>query len=167
LWAAAGGDAATRLIEPPRVGTASHGVLVPQVDADGNNIAGICSVFVQALSGTYTGWNVGRAGHSRAGCAICRVASSPSRTTARSAIRPGTAPVARRALSGQIRPCDGVPGCRRPVDDAAFPVAGRRQGTGRRRRARRDRIGSVGRIGAGGREMALSDWPCRILFSFD
>jgi hypothetical protein len=46
--------------EPPHVGGASYGVLVPQVDADGNDIAGIRSVFVQAPIGTYTGWNPGR-----------------------------------------------------------------------------------------------------------
>jgi hypothetical protein len=46
--------------EPPRVGGASYGVLVPQVDADGNDIAGLRSVFVQAPIGTYTGWNPGR-----------------------------------------------------------------------------------------------------------
>jgi len=49
-------------IEPPRVGTASYGVLVPQVDADGNDIGGIRSLFLQVPIGTYTGWNLGRAG---------------------------------------------------------------------------------------------------------
>jgi hypothetical protein len=47
-------------VEPPRVGSASYGVLVPQVDADGNDSAGIRSVFLQAPIGTYTGWNLGR-----------------------------------------------------------------------------------------------------------
>jgi hypothetical protein len=47
-------------VEPPRVGTASYGVLVPQVDADGNDLAGVRSVFVQVPIGTYTGWNLGR-----------------------------------------------------------------------------------------------------------
>ena len=46
--------------EPPRVGTAAYGVLVPQVDADGNDIGGVRSVFVQVPLGTYTGWNLGR-----------------------------------------------------------------------------------------------------------
>jgi hypothetical protein len=49
-------------IEPPRVGTATYGALVPQVDADGNDIAGIRSLFLQVPIGTYTGWNLGRAG---------------------------------------------------------------------------------------------------------
>jgi hypothetical protein len=31
-----------------------------QVDADGNDIAGIESVFAQVPIGTYTGWNLGR-----------------------------------------------------------------------------------------------------------
>ncbi len=48
-------------VEPPRVGTASYGILEPQVDQDGNDIGGIRSVFAQVPVGTYTGWNVGRA----------------------------------------------------------------------------------------------------------
>lgn len=48
-------------VEPPRVGTASYGVLVGQVDADGNDLAGIRSVALQVPIGTYTGWNLGRA----------------------------------------------------------------------------------------------------------
>lgn len=46
--------------EPPRVESGSYGVLVPQVDADGNDLAGIRSVFLQVPIGTYTGWNLGR-----------------------------------------------------------------------------------------------------------
>ncbi len=37
-------------------------VLVPKVDADGNDIAGIRSTTIQAPLGTYTGWNLRRAG---------------------------------------------------------------------------------------------------------
>ncbi|MBM3524114.1 MAG: hypothetical protein FJX57_14265 [Alphaproteobacteria bacterium] len=48
-------------IEPPRAGTASYGVLMPQVDADGNDVAGVRSVHLQVPVGTYTGWNLGRA----------------------------------------------------------------------------------------------------------
>ena len=47
-------------VEPPAVGSASYGVLLPQVDGDGNDIAGIRSVFLRAPIGTYTGWNPGR-----------------------------------------------------------------------------------------------------------
>ena len=47
-------------IEPPKVGTAAYGILVPQVDADGNDLGGIRSVYIQAPIGTYTGWNLGR-----------------------------------------------------------------------------------------------------------
>jgi hypothetical protein len=46
--------------EPPAVAAGSYGVLVPQVDADGNDVGGVRSVFLQAPIGTYTGWNVGR-----------------------------------------------------------------------------------------------------------
>jgi Alpha/beta hydrolase domain len=46
--------------EPPKVGSGSYGILEMQVDADGNDLAGIRSVFVQTPIGTYTGWNLGR-----------------------------------------------------------------------------------------------------------
>ena len=46
--------------EPPLVRSASYGVLEPQVDADGNDIGGVRSVFSQVPIGTYTGWNLGR-----------------------------------------------------------------------------------------------------------
>jgi hypothetical protein len=61
-------------IEPPRVGTASYGVLLPQVDSDGNDIGGIHSVFVQVPIGTYTGWNLGRAGRFEGG--MCNLQGS-------------------------------------------------------------------------------------------
>jgi hypothetical protein len=47
--------------EPPRVSTAAYGVLVPQVDSDGNDVAGVRSIQVAVPTGTYTGWNLGRA----------------------------------------------------------------------------------------------------------
>lgn len=47
-------------VEPPRVSTASYGVLVPQVDADGNDVGGARSLHVRVPLGTYTGWNLGR-----------------------------------------------------------------------------------------------------------
>ena len=46
---------------PPRVGTAQYGVLVPQVDVDGNDVGGIRALFAQVPIGTYTGWNQFRA----------------------------------------------------------------------------------------------------------
>ncbi len=48
--------------EPPGIGTGSYNVLVPQVDADGIDLAGVRDVYVQAPIGTYTGWNTFRAG---------------------------------------------------------------------------------------------------------
>jgi Alpha/beta hydrolase domain len=47
-------------VEPPRASTAAYGVLVPQVDADGNDIGGVRSLHVRVPLGTYTGWNLGR-----------------------------------------------------------------------------------------------------------
>jgi len=42
--------------------SAEYTVLVPKVDSDGNDVAGIRSTLIQAPVGTYTGWNVRRAG---------------------------------------------------------------------------------------------------------
>jgi hypothetical protein len=42
--------------EPPKLGPA-YTVLVPQVDADGNDVGGIASPFLAVPLGTYTGWN--------------------------------------------------------------------------------------------------------------
>ena len=44
-------------VEPPRIGTAFP-ILVPQVDADGNGIAGIRMPELAVPLATYTGWNL-------------------------------------------------------------------------------------------------------------
>jgi hypothetical protein len=49
-------------VEPPRLGSRPYRLLVPQVDTDGNDVAGIRSVHLQVPVGTYTGWNLFRAG---------------------------------------------------------------------------------------------------------
>lgn len=49
--------------EPPQVGSGSYGILEMQVDADGNDIPGIRSVFLQTPIGTYTGWNLNHKDH--------------------------------------------------------------------------------------------------------
>jgi hypothetical protein len=56
----AGDISGVTTIEPPRVGTARYGALVPQVDLDGNDIGGVRAVYVQVPIGTYTGWNLFR-----------------------------------------------------------------------------------------------------------
>jgi len=56
----AGDSSGVVSIEPPRMGTQSYGILVPQADADGADIAGVRSVYQQAPIGTYMSWNVGR-----------------------------------------------------------------------------------------------------------
>ena len=48
--------------EPPSESAAQYGVLVPQVDVDGNDLAGVRSTRLQAPLATYTGWNMGRRG---------------------------------------------------------------------------------------------------------
>ena len=47
---------------PVRHTTIEYTVLVPKVDRDGNDIAGIRSTMLQVPLGTYTGWNVRRTG---------------------------------------------------------------------------------------------------------
>ena len=42
----------------PNSGQAEYAVLVPQVDADGNDLDGVRNVYVQVPIGTYTGWNL-------------------------------------------------------------------------------------------------------------
>jgi hypothetical protein len=51
-------------MEPPIAGT-EYPTLLPQVDADGNDLDGLRSVTLMAPLGTYTGWNVRRAGFSQ------------------------------------------------------------------------------------------------------
>ena len=50
--------------EPPKQ-LAVYPTLLPQVDADGNDVDGVRSVTLRAPLGTYTGWNVRRAGFSQ------------------------------------------------------------------------------------------------------
>jgi len=45
-------------VEPPSVGNRPYTILVPQVDADGNDIGGVRSAAVLAPTATYTGWNL-------------------------------------------------------------------------------------------------------------
>ena len=49
--------------EPPVV-RGTYYTLLPQIDADGNPIDGLRNIFVQVPMGTYTGWNVRKAGFS-------------------------------------------------------------------------------------------------------
>ncbi len=60
-----GPDAERGLLrEPPRVDTSQHyAVLVPAVDRDGNDIAGVRAPMVAAPLATYTGWNPRARGH--------------------------------------------------------------------------------------------------------
>jgi Alpha/beta hydrolase domain len=51
-------------VEPP-IPYAEYPSLVPQIDADGNDIDGLRSHILQAPLGTYTGWNVRAAGFSQ------------------------------------------------------------------------------------------------------
>jgi hypothetical protein len=53
----AGDTSGVITIEPPRVGTASYGILVPQVDGDGNDLGGVRSLYELVPIGTYTAWN--------------------------------------------------------------------------------------------------------------
>jgi hypothetical protein len=54
-------ESGIQTVEPP-VHIADYGMLVPQVDADGNDIDGVHSVSLMVPLGTYTGWNTRAAG---------------------------------------------------------------------------------------------------------
>ena len=56
-------DVSGIMAEPPIPG-ALYAVLLPQVDADGNPIDGLRNTNVQVPLGTYTGWNIRKAGFS-------------------------------------------------------------------------------------------------------
>ena len=58
-----GEDVSGIMAEPPIFG-AAYNVLVPKVDADGNPIDGLRNTNVQVPLGTYTGWNIRKAGFS-------------------------------------------------------------------------------------------------------
>ena len=47
-------------IEPPKRGNSFYGVLVPQVNQDGNDLGGVRGLHLEVPIGTYTGWNLGR-----------------------------------------------------------------------------------------------------------
>jgi hypothetical protein len=55
-----GPDAAKGFLtkQPPDIGNGAYTILVPAVDADGNDIAGVRAPMVEAPLGTYTGWNL-------------------------------------------------------------------------------------------------------------
>jgi hypothetical protein len=46
--------------EPPRQDETPYGVLVHQVNEDGNDVGGVRGLHLQVPIGTYTGWNLGR-----------------------------------------------------------------------------------------------------------
>ena len=52
------------ILREPAVPGSRYTVLVPQVDADGNPVDGLRNTNVQVPLGTYTGWNIRRAGFS-------------------------------------------------------------------------------------------------------
>jgi hypothetical protein len=56
-------DASGVMNEPPAKGP-PYALLLPQVDADGNDIDGLRNTNVQVPLGTYTGWNIRKAGFS-------------------------------------------------------------------------------------------------------
>tara|TARA_Y100000588_G_scaffold75539_2_gene78740 strand:- start:29 stop:2044 length:2016 start_codon:yes stop_codon:yes gene_type:complete len=60
-----GPDASAGLLtlQPPVRNSGDYTILVPAVDQDGNEIAGVRAPMVQAPLGTYTGWNLRDRGH--------------------------------------------------------------------------------------------------------
>jgi hypothetical protein len=106
--------------EPPQVGSGSYGILEMQVDADGNDLAGIRSVFLQTPIGTYAGWNLGRKDHFENG--MCNLQGSfigRAYRRGRSTALDRGAITDEGCLSGRVQE-----GCRRSRGQALF-VAGR------------------------------------------
>ena len=80
--------------QPPDASNGSYAILVPAVDTDGNDIAGVRAPMVQAPLGTYTGWNLRARGqgegymHEFTGSylplpetdAVCRATGDPRRS---------------------------------------------------------------------------------------
>jgi hypothetical protein len=61
-------------MKPPRRGDAFYGILVPQVDKDGNDLGGVRDLYLEVPIGTYTGWNLGR--HNRFEDGFCSLQGS-------------------------------------------------------------------------------------------
>jgi len=61
-------------MKPPRRGEAFYGILVPQVDKDGNDLGGVRDLYLEVPIGTYTGWNLGR--HNRFEDGFCSLQGS-------------------------------------------------------------------------------------------
>ena len=81
------------IAEPLQVASGEYAVLVPAVDPDGNEVAGIRTPSVAVPLGTYTGWNLRRAGYAEGD--LCHL---------QGAFVPFAATRAERLASGDPRP---------------------------------------------------------------
>ena len=114
-------------LQPP-VGTADAAALVPRVDADGNEIAGVRSVLLEAPLGTYTGWNPIARGFFKGEIQALGGGFIPfAKTKARAARGRRSAPVARGALRQPRRLRGTRQGGREHRRCRALPAAGRRR----------------------------------------
>jgi hypothetical protein len=125
--------------EPPHAGTRQYTILVPQVNADGNDLGGVRSATLQAPLGTYTGWNLGRA--DRWPNHLCSLQGSLipfARTQGRAPGGRRPPPLAGRAIRKPRGVCGRCPGGRRAAGEPApAPACGRgaadQRGGGERR----------------------------------
>jgi hypothetical protein len=79
--------------EPPKLGPV-YAVLVPQVDADGNDVGGVASPFLAVPLGTYTGWNY----------VVPRLASFDYLAGLHGSFEPFASTKAKRLAAGDTRP---------------------------------------------------------------
>ena len=115
-------------------GPHDYGNLVPQVDADGNDLGGVRDVFVAVPIGTYTGWNLFNRNFFEDRFRTLTGSFIPFAPTRQERLATGDpCPLDRRAVSdGQAGLCcslqEGGQRPRRPT----LPAAGRRRPAGRR-----------------------------------
>lgn len=89
--------------EPPKVLAAEgYPTLVPAVDADGNDVAGVRAPMVGAPLGTYTGWNIRDRGFGHGAMHEFTGSYIPSPTPRKSGTRPATR--GRRCWPATARP---------------------------------------------------------------
>src|SRR5262249_54833933 len=114
-------------LQPPVIKRALP-VLVPKVDADGNETSGVPSPLHQAPLGTYLGWNVTRAGFYKGrGCGFAGGFIPFAKTESQTTVDRRPALIAGRTLSRSRGLCGGGEEGGESVIEPAFSTARRRR----------------------------------------
>ena len=116
-------------IHPPKpIGKGAYKILVPKVDADGNDIAGIRLPAIEVPVGTYTGWNLRPRGLAEGELSGLLGSFIPfAKTKVATAKDRRSAPIARRTLSESSRLRSARQPRRENSSRAKIFVAGRRR----------------------------------------